>query len=280
MAKRPRSRPRSPRDVQRTRLFWRTVLVAALGLGLVLAVYVAVRIARNGEEHPHDPAIHGGVIVSLGDDQDHYHVEAVVESGRYLMLYTLGEDARTVQAVESQVLTAHVRPEGDPAPATVVLLPVPRPGDADGKTSAFVGKLPKDLWGRRLAVAIPGVTIAGKRFELNFTSDTAMHAREAHAQEERLYLTPAGKYTEADIETNGNTTAAQKFEEFHAVHDLKPKSGDRVCPVTRIKASRSCTWVVGGRTYEFCCPPCVDEFVRTAKEEPDAVKEPESYVKR
>ena len=37
---------------------------------------------------------------------------------------------------------------------------------------------------------------------------------------------------------------------------------------------------IGGRTYRFCCPPCVDEFVKTAKEQPGEVREPEDYVER
>jgi YHS domain-containing protein len=37
---------------------------------------------------------------------------------------------------------------------------------------------------------------------------------------------------------------------------------------------------VGGKTYEFCCPPCVEEFVKLAKEQPEEVKEPADYVKR
>jgi hypothetical protein len=36
--------------------------------------------------------------------------------------------------------------------------------------------------------------------------------------------------------------------------------------------------VIGGKEYQFCCPPCVDEYVRKAKEKPDEVKPPESYV--
>jgi YHS domain-containing protein len=36
--------------------------------------------------------------------------------------------------------------------------------------------------------------------------------------------------------------------------------------------------VIGGKTYEFCCPPCIDEFVILAKEDPDRVLPPEAYV--
>jgi YHS domain-containing protein len=50
--------------------------------------------------------------------------------------------------------------------------------------------------------------------------------------------------------------------------------------VTLTKANPKCAWIVGGKTYEFCCPPCVDEFVKTAKEQPAEIKEPEDYVKK
>jgi hypothetical protein len=50
--------------------------------------------------------------------------------------------------------------------------------------------------------------------------------------------------------------------------------------VTFTKANPQCSWVVGGKTFEFCCPPCVDEFVKLAKENPNDVKEPGAYIKR
>ena len=39
-------------------------------------------------------------------------------------------------------------------------------------------------------------------------------------------------------------------------------------------------WVVGGKEYQFCCPPCADVFVRNAKEKPDELKPPEEYVQK
>jgi hypothetical protein len=106
-----------------------------------------------------------------------------------------------------------------------------------------------------------------------------MPARVAADEERKLYLTPGGKYTEADIKANGNKTASEKFQGVTASHDLRPKAGDKLCPITLTKANPKFTWVVGGKAYEFCCPPCVDEFVQTAKEKPDEVKEPGAYVK-
>jgi len=97
--------------------------------------------------------------------------------------------------------------------------------------------------------------------------------------ERDLYLTPAGKYTENDVSANGSMTRSQKFKEFIASHDLHPKVGDIICPITLTKANPKCTWVIGGKSYQFCCPPCIDEFLVLAKEQPDKIREPEEYVK-
>jgi hypothetical protein len=63
---------------------------------------------------------------------------------------------------------------------------------------------------------------------------------------------------------------------------MKPKPGDKICPVTMTKANPACTWIIAGKEYEFCCPPCVDEFVSWAKD-PELAKDilpPEEYVKK
>ena len=95
-----------------------------------------------------------------------------------------------------------------------------------------------------------------------------------------LFLTPGGLYTDADIKANGRKTVAQKYPDFMAQHDAKPKPGDRVCPITDTKANPKLTWVVGGKTYPFCCPPCVVEFVKKAKTNPASIKDPNDYVKK
>ncbi len=59
-----------------------------------------------------------------------------------------------------------------------------------------------------------------------------------------------------------------------AQHDARPKPGERVCPVTDTKANPKLTWVVGGKTYQFCCPPCITEFVAKAKKDPTSIKPP------
>jgi hypothetical protein len=234
-------------------------------------------------EHAHKPGEHGGIIVEIG--RDNYHAEAVFEKGGVLRLYTLGKDEAKIQEVESQTLIGYVKPEGGSESTSFVFRPVPQPGDAEDKTSQFVAKLPQDLAGKRLDVTIPSIRIASERFRLGFKSASAPHDEDmldkvSGQEEQQLYLTPGGKYTETDIKANGNMTASQKFKGVMSSHDMKPKSGDKICPITRTKANPKFSWVVGGETYEFCCPPCVDEFVKTAKEHPEEIKEPGNYVKQ
>jgi len=101
------------------------------------------------------------------------------------------------------------------------------------------------------------------------------------ADEERtLYLTPGGLYTEADIKANGSVTASEKYKGKMAKHDMKPKAGDKICPITMTKANPKFTWIIGGKTYEFCCPPCIDEYVLLAKTSPKEVLDPSEYVKK
>jgi len=100
------------------------------------------------------------------------------------------------------------------------------------------------------------------------------------SKERELYLTPGGIYTAADIKANGNQLPTQKFRGVRVSHDLKPKPGDRICPITLTKANPGYTWVVGGKAYLFCCPPCVEEFVTKAKTDPAGIKAPEDYVKK
>jgi YHS domain-containing protein len=237
---------------------------------------------RDGE-HAHKPGGHGGNVVEIG--RDNYHAEAVFEKGGAVRLYLLGKDEAKVHEAESQTLTAYARAEGATEAVPVTFRPAPQPGDGEGKTSLFLGKLPADLVGRQVEVTVPSIRINGERFRFAFASAAAAHdegmpERLADAEERQLYLTPGGKYTEADIRANGGMTAAQKFQGQTASHDLKPRPGDKVCPVTLTKANPKFSWVVGGKTYQFCCPPCVDEFVKAAKEQPDQVKGPGEYVKK
>jgi hypothetical protein len=106
-----------------------------------------------------------------------------------------------------------------------------------------------------------------------------MPDRVAGDEESVLYLTAGGKYTQADIDANGRVTASTKFRGVKSLHDMSPQPGDKICPVTRTKANPKFTWIVDGQPYQFCCPPCVDEFVKTAKQSPDEIQPADRYVK-
>ncbi|MEK6258257.1 MAG: hypothetical protein AABP62_06515 [Planctomycetota bacterium] len=233
-------------------------------------------------DHAHKPGSHGGVIVPIGTDS--YHAEAVIEKGGTFRLLTLGKDESRIQEVDEQPIKAYVKVVGRPDAVPVELSAVPQDGDAPGKTSQFTGELPEELRGQPLEVTIPNIRINGERFRVGFTTQTAAHEEEMPAglpvaEEQALYLTPGGKYSEDDIAANGKVTASQKFKGVISSHDMKPKSGDRICPITMTKANPKFTWVIDGKPYQFCCPPCVDEFVKLAKEQPDEVKVPDTYIK-
>lgn len=235
------------------------------------------------EEHGHKPGSHGGIIVSLG--RDSYHVEAIVEKSGALRLYMLGKDESRVIDIEAQDLIAYVKPSGDADSLQITLKPAPQPGDQQAKASLFVGQLPADAIGKQVDITIPNITIAGERFRIGFSTQHEQHAEEAKpeaaegAKARELYLSPGGIYTAADIIANGNMTAGEKFKGIVASHDLTPKPGDKICPITLTKANPKFSWIIGGKTYDFCCPPCVDEFVALAKTDPERIQDPTAYVK-
>lgn len=101
-----------------------------------------------------------------------------------------------------------------------------------------------------------------------------------HAEQRTLYLTAGGMYTPSDIAANGGETAADHYRGQMPRHDPHPLKGDQVCPITDTKANPRFTWVVSGKTYTFCCPACIDEFMSRARKQPSSILPPEQYVKR
>jgi hypothetical protein len=233
------------------------------------------------QDHAHRSGDHGGTIVAIG--RGHYHVEAVFPDGGGIELFILGQDETRVQEVPTQSLAAYVKAADRAQADAIALDPHPQPGDSAGHTSRFAGSLPAHCAGREVLVTVPRLEIGGERFRFTVTRPApavSMPAKVLDTEERRLYLTPGGKYTAADIAANGNRTASEAFKGFSAAHEHQTKPGDRLCPVTLTKANPACSWIVGGQRYEFCCPPCVDEFVALAKEKPDQVKPPGEYVKK
>lgn len=262
------------------RALWLPVLLAA-----AVGLWVHSRLGPDAPPpagHGHRPAPHGGTLITLGDDE--FHVEAVIETGGIVWLYTLARDETRIIGVPAGDLSAHALPLGETGPYPMVLRPAPQPGDVGGRTSRFRGDLPPTCVGRPVAVTVPNLRIDDRRYRATFEFHETAHGAEmpakvGDAQERELYLVPCGKYSAADIAANGRQTASAKFRGCCAVHDVMPEPGDRICPVTRTKANPECSWIIGGQEYWFCCPPCVDEFVRLAKEQPGNVRDAADYVR-
>jgi YHS domain-containing protein len=248
--------------------------------------------SEGSGSHEHESGSHGGQILSLG--RDSYHVEVVETKGttsaeRIVKLYLLGADESRIEEIEAVPLQAYLKGDGDSEAVTEKVDAEPQSGDSPGKTSVLVMKIPEKFTDKSLAITIPNIRFGTERFRLAFNLENdqheqeAMHgittSKEASAEDQELYLTPGGLYTEADIKANGGVTAAQKFRGIKATHDVKPKSGDLLCPVSMTKANAEFTWIIGGKPYQFCCPPCVDEFLALAKKSPEKVSAPETYVK-
>lgn len=233
-------------------------------------------------EHEHETGSFGGFIVSVGED--HYHAEIVIEQPQQIRIYMRGKKDSEVIDVPQQPLVGYVRKIDESTSVRVDFNSEPQPGDAKDKTSLFVGELPPGLAYTQFVMAIPSITIDEKRYRFQFVTPVnqhgpAMPAKVASSEEKELYLQPGGAYTAADIEANGSQTVSQKYAQFQSAHDLFPKTGDPICPITQTKANPACSWVIGGKTYTFCCPPCIDEFVKLAKAEPSKILPPEKYVK-
>ncbi|WP_020471832.1 hypothetical protein [Zavarzinella formosa] len=110
--------------------------------------------------------------------------------------------------------------------------------------------------------------------------DKAMPAKIATEEQRTLFQTPGGLYTEADIAENKNAIPAVKYFGMKSEHTAEAKSGEKICPISETKANPKFTWVVGGSTYEFCCVPCIEEFVSKAKNTPGEIKPPDAYRKK
>lgn len=109
-------------------------------------------------------------------------------------------------------------------------------------------------------------------------NDQKIALSDGSKMETDLFLTPAGKYTLDDIIANGKMTRTQKYKNFTSTRSSNAKTGDLVCPITATKANPECVWIIGGKTYQFCCPACIDEFLTLAKTTPQEIHEPEYYT--
>ena len=257
-------------------------LTAAALVGLIALQFVPTQPDPDGP-HGHPPAPHGGLVVPIGTGKAHYHAEVVIGPTGAIDLYTLGPDPYPPIPVDPQHLVADVLPAEGPEAVPVALRPAPESGPPDGPTARFRGRLPPDLLGQKLSFRVPELLIDGERFTFDFDWQSALsadeHAARVADEQRRLYLTAGGRYTGADVRAAGGKTAVERYRGFRVRRLVRALPGDRVCPVTRMKADDGITWTVGGGEYRFCCPVCIDDFVLKARERPDEIKAPGEYVK-
>ena len=235
-----------------------------------------------GHDDHEKSAAHGGVIAEIGDL---YHAEAVFEADGTVRLYLLGKDAKTVIEIDAKAVEAFATPDGSGSAAKFEFAPAPQSGDTTGKTSLLVGKLPVAAVGKPVGVSIPNLRVGADRYRVGFHSPEAsghdvMPPKRTDPAADKLFGNPGGLYTDADIQANGKLTPAEKFKGIKSKHDAEAKTGDKICPVSETLANPQFTWVIGGKSYEFCCPPCVEEFVSAAKQKPASIKPPEEYRKK
>jgi YHS domain-containing protein len=239
----------------------------------------------HSEVQPHAPNVQ-----SAGD----YHIEAQLSPSGQLELYVYGQKERELHPISTMGLDLLLEAKAVLPGESSVDIPMqanPYSTDPDGMSSRFVGRFDRrpDQGEVGLTVAIP---IAGKTYRVQWrpeylrsgpfalAADPPMPQAVSSQDADRLFLTPGGLYTAADIEANGRMTAQKKYGSQMSAHNAHPKTGDRLCPITDTLANPKFAWVIGGKTYLFCCPPCIEEFVKQAKETPTQIKAPEQYVMR
>jgi YHS domain-containing protein len=233
-------------------------------------------------DHSNGP--HGGNVIDFGP----HHVELVVDhTAKKATVYILDVTIKNAVPIAVEKLQFSVKtPQFQ-----VDLLADPLPGETKEKASRFSAVhenfAKKQDFEGTLSGMLDGKPYLGD-FEGKDHKDGDKHGKhdvapitdDGLARERDLFLKPGGIYTTADIAANGNTIPSLKYKGISWEHADDLKSGDKICPITVNKADPKCTWIVNGKTYEFCCTPCLDKFVKWAKQDPTKIKAPEDYIQK
>jgi hypothetical protein len=230
--------------------------------------------------HDHPPGPHGGAVVAVDQSND-YHAEAAIGSDGRLRLYTFGRLVLEPAPIASDYLCASVRLHESDADYPVMLRAEPPNGDTPGTSSRFAGRVPPDARRGHARLVVWSLPAGGGRFRFEVSvpvlEQNVADFDRVIAEEAALYATPGGRYVADDIRANGPLVASIKFRGERPEHRHDAKVGGFLCPVSGLRANDRFNWVVGGQRYSFCCPPCIDEFVRAAKERPAELREPNFY---
>ena len=239
----------------------------------------APKIGEHGDDGKHEAGPHGGTIFEFGK----YHGEFLVDHKlKQATVYILDDKINNAAPIAAEKFSLSIK---NPQFQTE-LKAEPQKADPKGRSSKFTVTHPNFGKEQLFEGAVSGV-VDGKPYSVDFKEEKHEGHEEAigsgtkaDAKEAAIYLKPGGIYTEADIKANGNTTVSAKYKGLKVSHDIKPMAGEKLCPVTLTKSNEKLTWIIGGKSYEFCCPPCVEEFVELAKTSPEEIKEPETYIKK
>lgn len=253
------------------------ILIAMAGCSPRSEIAGVPSSAAKTPQHVHGTGPNGGMTFDFGN----YHGEFVIDQGkREVAVFILAEDEKTPQPVSAAKLDLTVK-----SPSIAIeLKPMPTVTDPPGKSSRFVGTHDDLAKNKELDVTVTAkLDNKPSVGQFKASSEKLAHGKMPQGvggtpAELKLFLEPGGLYTKADIEANGNTVPSIKYRGISWPHDDDLKPGDKVCPVTANKADTRCKWIVNGQTYEFCCTPCLDKFVKWAKEQPDKIKEPSAYT--
>ncbi|MBI1832083.1 MAG: hypothetical protein HYR84_11605 [Planctomycetes bacterium] len=226
---------------------------------------------KNEDDHT-DTGPHGGLCAEWGSGgKEEFHAEFTVDiANKKAVIYILGPDAKTVpkdlDASKIKNVMLGVRGvKGKPFTLQHDPAASGEQGIAYTATDDVFAK-PEGL----------NVNIQGEVNEKPYSGDVKYQAPKKSAA--NLFLTPGGIYTAADIKANGNTTPDVKLKGIRAKHAKDLNVGDRICPITEKKAQAEIAWIVNGQTYQFCCQPCVENFIEWAHNDTAKVKTASDYV--
>lgn len=225
-------------------------------------------------------------------------MECTIQKGGVVSVSFLDQDEATLFPIQAAEIVAQAQPiHQEVQVSTFTLKGQPTAGEAPGTASTFTGQLPEDINGRAITLSL-NVPMDGKTYRLTFNQDRhpdddrtpitgkmlasgkiVMPDGVAPEEEKRLFLTPGGPYTQQDIDQNRSMVPSVKFRGFQASHDMNPKPGDRICPITKTKINPMISWVIGGHRYGFCCPPCIGDFLAKVKKDPKELKPTGTYFK-